>query len=150
MVSDFTWNKFVSNVQQWSAERGIYEHSTATAQLFKAFSEAGELADAVIKGDKEALKDAIGDVAVCIVNFAYMTDQPTLIDLRETHFEDLMAEVPMLFKSLFEQEVWSMLEDLVIISNTAKLNFLECCEHAWNEIKDRKGRMVEGGAFVKD
>lgn len=150
MTSKLTWNEFVSNVQQWSTERGIYEHSTATAQLLKAFSEAGELADAVIKNDIDGLKDAIGDVAVCVVNFAFMTSQNTSIDLRETSFEDLSAEVPMLFKSLFEQEVWSILEDLVIISNTAKLDFLECCTLAWNEIKDRKGRMVEGGAFVKD
>ena len=25
-----------------------------------------------------------------------------------------------------------------------------CCAAAWNEIKDRKGRMVPGGAFVKE
>jgi hypothetical protein len=26
----------------------------------------------------------------------------------------------------------------------------QCMEAAWNEIKDRKGHMVPGGAFVKD
>src|SRR5699024_9890193 len=56
----------------WAEERGIYEHSTPEAQLLKALSELGELADAVIKNDREALIDAIGDVAVCMVNYAKM------------------------------------------------------------------------------
>lgn len=92
------------NVIQWAAERGIYEHSTPQAQALKAVSEMGEVADAVIKGDRDALVDGIGDVVVCLINLAYMADT----DLEE------------------------------------------CVEAAWNEIKDRKGRMVAGGAFVKE
>ena len=30
------------------------------------------------------------------------------------------------------------------------LDITECLAAAWDEIKDRKGRMVPGGAFVKD
>src|SRR5690554_5846498 len=67
------WNEFKQNVERWAEERGIYEHSTPEAQLLKALSELGELADAVVKNDREALKDAIGDVAVCMVNYARMT-----------------------------------------------------------------------------
>jgi NTP pyrophosphatase (non-canonical NTP hydrolase) len=93
-----------ANVQQWAADRGIYTHSTLHAQVLKAVSEMGELADAAIKGDPCALEDAIGDVVVCLINAA------------------VMAEV--------EPEV--------------------CFARAWNEIKDRRGRMVAGGAFVKE
>jgi NTP pyrophosphatase (non-canonical NTP hydrolase) len=32
----------------------------------------------------------------------------------------------------------------------ADLDLAECMAAAWEEIKDRKGRMVAGGAFVKD
>ena len=31
-----TFDEFKNNVEQWAAERGIYEHSTAEAQLLKA------------------------------------------------------------------------------------------------------------------
>src|SRR5699024_12760953 len=72
--TSMNWNKFKNNVEQWAAERGIYEHSTPEAQLLKALSELGELADAVVKNDREALKDAIGDVAVCLVNYARMAN----------------------------------------------------------------------------
>jgi NTP pyrophosphatase (non-canonical NTP hydrolase) len=38
---------------------------------------------------------------------------------------------------------------LRIIAATAGVDFRECIEGAWNEIKDRKGRM-ENGIFVKE
>lgn len=60
------------NVINWAAERGIYEHSTIQAQVLKAVSEMGELADATIKGDRDAFIDAVGDVMVCLTNAAFM------------------------------------------------------------------------------
>ena len=38
---------------------------------------------------------------------------------------------------------------LTIIAQQIDFAIEECVEHAWNEIKDRKGRMVEG-IFVKE
>lgn len=66
------WDEFVSNVQQWAAERGIYERSTAEAQLLKAMSELGELADAHIKGDEPEKADGLIDTIVCLINYAHM------------------------------------------------------------------------------
>lgn len=89
-------------VRQWAEARGIYEHSTPQAQTLKAVSEMGELADNIIKG--RDVRDDIGDVIVCLILLAAMTET----------------------------------------------NLSECLQLAWDEIKDRKGRMVPGGAFVKD
>ena len=99
-----TFEQLAGSVQEWAAARGIYAHSNARAQLLKAFSEMGELADAEIKGDGPAARDAVGDVLVCLINFCAMRD----------------------------------------------LDITDCLSAAWDEIKDRKGRMVPGGAFVKD
>ena len=98
------FDKFQANVEQWADARGIYEHSTLQAQVLKAVSEMGELADEAIKGDGAALEDAIGDVVVCLINAAFL----------------------------------------------AQVDMNECFARAWNEIKDRKGHMVAGGAFVKE
>lgn len=38
---------------------------------------------------------------------------------------------------------------LVILAAQNDLSFEQCCELAWNEIKDRTGKMVDG-VFVKD
>lgn len=99
-----TFEQLTSNVKEWAALRGIYTHSNARAQLLKAFSEMGELADAEIKGDGLAARDAVGDVLVCLINFCALSG----------------------------------------------LDITDCLAGAWDEIKDRKGRMVTGGAFVKD
>lgn len=99
-----TFEQLTRNVQEWAAARGIFEHSSARAQLLKAFSEMGELADAEIEGNFLAARDAVGDVLVCLVNFCVLRD----------------------------------------------LDIIDCLSGAWDEISGRKGRMVPGGAFVKD
>ena len=47
--------------------------------MLKAVSEIGELCDAEGKGDIPAIKDAVGDVMVCLVNYCALRD----IDLVE-------------------------------------------------------------------
>jgi NTP pyrophosphatase (non-canonical NTP hydrolase) len=91
-------------IVEWARERGIHEHSTATAQLLKAMSEMGELADAEIKEQNSEQIDAVGDIVVCLINYAAM---------RGFSLQSALAA-------------------------------------AYDEIKDRKGRMVPGGAFVKE
>ncbi len=163
-----TFEQFQTNVQEWSEARGIYVHSTALAQALKAVSEVGELADATIKNDLDALKDAIGDVAVCLVNVAYMTkcqlDYNYIFDdaVHKRTAQEGAAEVAGSVGELsFELSgrnnntaiaacIDAGFHSLYVTAKANNLNFLECCEAAWNEIKDRKGHMVAGGAFVKD
>jgi uncharacterized protein YabN with tetrapyrrole methylase and pyrophosphatase domain len=63
-----------SDIIRWSEQRRIIPNSTPTAQLLKAFSEMGELADATAKQDREAIIDAVGDVMVCLVNYCALAD----------------------------------------------------------------------------
>jgi len=65
-----TFNEFEANVMQWSMDRGIYAHSTAQAQVLKAVSEVGELADNILKG--KDVTDDIGDIIVCLINVAFL------------------------------------------------------------------------------
>lgn len=97
-------NELETKILAWAEARGILENSTPQAQTLKAVSEMGELADNILKGRHEAVRDDIGDVIVCLINVAAMigTDLDT------------------------------------------------CLQTAWDDIKDRKGRMIPGGAFVKE
>jgi NTP pyrophosphatase (non-canonical NTP hydrolase) len=165
-----TFEEFKTNVEQWATERGIYEHSTPLAQALKACSEVGELCDAVIKGNLDAMADAVGDVAVCLVNVLHMKCAPLDLDYI---FGETPAKIDLEIKravagisfavgnvsySVAEGYDCEPLEEVLDASFyalrmtciAAELDFLDCCEKAWNEIKDRKGRMVPGGAFVKD
>lgn len=64
---------FEQNFIDWAHERGIYEHSSRQAQTLKAVSEMGELADAVLKGERDKVIDGIGDIIVCLTHVAFMT-----------------------------------------------------------------------------
>ena len=63
-----TLNDLEQNVIGWAKDRHIIPNATSTAQLLKAVSEIGELADAVNKGQRDEMKDAVGDVIVCLIN----------------------------------------------------------------------------------
>jgi NTP pyrophosphatase (non-canonical NTP hydrolase) len=91
-------------ILQWSEQRKIIPNSTPEIQLLKAMSEMGELADATIKKDQEAIIDAVGDVMVCLVNYCALQD----------------------------------------------LNLVDCMEVAYDQIKNRKGRLLPNGLFVKE
>lgn len=163
-----TFKQFKTNVERWQAERGIYEHSTALAQALKAVSEVGELADAVIKGDRDALKDAVGDVMVCLVGVAKMTgcdievrpliekyvpkNNQVLAALAAYYVSDLASNIGVYDgrKAFHEDSLDESIIHLALVAKGSNLTLLECCESAWLEIKDRTGKMVAGGAFVKD
>lgn len=99
-----TFDEFKTNVEQWATDRGIYEHSTAEAQLLKAVSEIGELADAHIKGDDPEKADGLIDTIVCLINYAHME----------------------------------------------RIDFSESMDAVWKILSARTGKMVVGGAFVKE
>jgi uncharacterized protein YabN with tetrapyrrole methylase and pyrophosphatase domain len=63
------FNEYEKLVIEWAKARCIIPNATSTAQLLKAVSEMGELADAVNKLDRYGIKDAVGDVVVCLINF---------------------------------------------------------------------------------
>ena len=54
-------------VIQWGEARGIVQNSTPAAQAVKTQEELDELVDAIRNGDKEAMKDAYGDILVTLV-----------------------------------------------------------------------------------
>jgi len=59
---------------QWAEARKIIPNSSAETQLLKAVSELGELADATIKKEPKKIRDGVGDVMVCLVNYCALQD----------------------------------------------------------------------------
>lgn len=167
---------FVSFVQRWADERGILEHGTQEGQFLKLLSEYGELCDAHAKNDEAARIDAVGDVLVCVVMTASFTPRlqsavPRLgADIGDLRLEGVcMAPGEYLHYYLLENlykfslartlslgslEQFATLRDVVHTLNAyckaSGLDIGQCMQAAWDEIKDRKGRMSEGGVFVKD
>jgi len=61
-------------VIQWAEKRKIIPNATPASQLLKLVSEVGELCDAEGKKDTPAIIDAVGDVAVCLINYCALKD----------------------------------------------------------------------------
>lgn len=76
------------NVIRWAEARRILPNSTPTAQLLKAVSEMGELADATTKGNREDAMDAVGDVLVCLINYCALQDF-NLVDCLELAYNQI-------------------------------------------------------------
>lgn len=83
-----TYAALESDVVRWSEARKIIPNSTPHAQLLKAMSEMGELADATLKGQKEEAMDAVGDVMVCLINYCALQDI-NLVDCMEMAYDQI-------------------------------------------------------------
>ena len=90
-------------IRLWANERGLYSGGDTKTQTLKLMEEAGEICRAVLKVDKQATMDGIGDCVVVLTNLA---------ELAGTSIED-------------------------------------CIDLAYEEIKNRTGKM-SNGTFKKD
>ena len=59
-------------ILDWAVDRQIIPNASSSTQMLKVVSEIGELADELIKGDREAMKLELGDVMVTLSIFAAM------------------------------------------------------------------------------
>ena len=92
-------------ILQWAEARKIIPNSTPDVQLLKAVSEIGELADATIKHDKEAIVDAVGDVMVCLINYCALQDIH-LVDCMEVAYDQIKnRRGTLLPNGVFQKEI---------------------------------------------
>jgi NTP pyrophosphatase (non-canonical NTP hydrolase) len=90
---------------QWSESRKIIPNSNPESQLLKAVSEMGELADATIKHDKEAVIDAVGDVMVCLINYCVLQDI-NLVNCMEVAYDQIKNRKGILLPNgVFQKEI---------------------------------------------
>jgi NTP pyrophosphatase (non-canonical NTP hydrolase) len=71
--------EYEMKVIQWAEARKIIPRATPQAQLNKALEELAELFKAESQKNMPAIKDGVGDVVVCLINYCALRD----IDLTE-------------------------------------------------------------------
>lgn len=91
------------NIRGWAEARNLIQGSTPEKQFVKLVEETGELAAGIMRKNRGAIMDGIGDAVVV----------------------------------------------LTILAAQHGVTIEECIDAAWDEIKDRKGRMIDG-VFVKE
>ena len=152
--------ELVQKVIQWAEDRNIIDGAKKTDQLHKLYQECGELSDNLCKG-KDA-RDDIGDITVVLIilakqsGFVFDSDQKTYTsstNAKIMYFE-LMSNVDCIrydirYNCLAETLVSCAYKSLLHICHALDYDVKECLEIAYNDIKDRKGEMIDG-VFVKE
>lgn len=156
------------NTKNWFIARGI-DQGDIDKQGLKLIEETGELVSGYLKNKEDVIKDSIGDVAVVVVGYAMMAGvnpEQVFFTKKEDYIPDfggVTAWIWMITDSAFQAKVAqdlgienSLLVNLQniicyldLICRELGYNFTECFESAYNEIKGRKGRWVNG-SFVKE
>ena len=75
------------DVLRWADARGILKNGNVQTQMLKGLSEYGELADAIIKRDREGIIDGLGDVLVVLLIVADMEGLDLLSCLESAYNE---------------------------------------------------------------
>ena len=167
-----TIQELVPLIQEWAKERGIFKKSTPFDQLLKTHEEVGELIKACYDNDKPAIQDAIGDTMVCLINYCHFIELDVIKKIKQAvelslPELDIITRVIEVYRSLdrlisinmrnegenlsepSEIRVFSIAHSLNEIALLENTTLEECLNIAYNKIKNRKGKMING-KFVKD
>lgn len=153
--------KLITNVQQWSIDRGL-DKADSKKQMLKLYEEFGELASGIAKRNKEVVKDSIGDVVVVLIILAQQQGVRLISDFELSH-ENISKENVVLEASEYigavsnfvkrnlkcEGHIVYLITYIQRIAKDEGLKFEDCLSLAWNEIKDRKGKLIDG-VWVKE
>lgn len=156
----------LEKVKQWFIDRDLENGGRLDKQSLKLSEEFGELCAGYLKKNEQLTKDSIGDCAVVIVGLALLNK----VDVQEVFLDEAFTDEYytiecMLFlnriisniqlsneftdKDIFIVDLTRSIYWLKSISKALGYDFEECFELAYNEIKDRKGKWIDG-TFVKE
>ena len=156
----------IDKVKKWFIDRDLENGGRLDKQSLKLSEEFGELCAGYLKKNEQLTKDSIGDCAVVIVGLALLIKE----DVNQIFEESVFVENRNVTKCLnwlnanisnfqlrqgsrqrkyCRLNLASSIGYLKSISNALGYDFEECFELAYQEIKDRKGRWIDG-TFVKE
>nr|DAY29663.1 MAG TPA: NTP-PPase-like protein [Caudoviricetes sp.] len=172
-TQNLTIKALVPLIHQWAKERKIYEQLTPFDELLKTHEEVGELIKACYDNDKPAIQDAIGDVMVTLINYCYFRKENfntiflNALSLKNNTNDDCVMLSFSANKLLIEllhseykmskynytgncyTQILYIVKYLNFITHSANTTLEECLNIAYNEIKNRKGKIING-KFIKD
>ena len=73
-VKPTSYRELEIHVLRWAEARGIIPYARPQAQLNKALEELAELFKAELQGNLHGIKDGVGDVLVCLINYCALKD----------------------------------------------------------------------------
>lgn len=163
-------NELNTHIIEWAKERELDTKGTVEAQAIKTVEELSELIKAICKNKKEDIIDSIGDVYVTLV-IGNMIGNGTNIELisektTDLFYDEIIEKIKDYSKTLllldisrdidsvlqFKYSSWVVGQTMALIMSIAylyNLDFTECVESAYNTIKNRHGKLIDG-MYIKD
>lgn len=156
----------LENVKQWFIDRDLENGGRLDKQSLKLSEEFGELCAGYLKKNEQVTKDSIGDCAVVIVGLALLIkedvnqifeesdkirkkDVLVCFNLLNANISEFQLSQNLASKELCRHNLVRSVGYLKSIGNELGYDFDKCFELAYQEIKDRKGRWIDG-SFVKE
>ena len=119
--------ELINNVIQWAADRDILNGSNALKQLDKTSEELNELQRAL--GQWYMLDELVACDAITPTSVVKQTQHEVELEVMDAYGDVLVT--------------------LIIASKLDGIDIQDALASAWNTIKDRKGRLING-KFVKE
>lgn len=166
-----TITEYTGLIKLWALDRNLIEGSSFSKQSSKLLEEVGEMSLHINKG--KPVVDDIGDIIVVITILCAIVGldvenyiPKTILEPSELEMDkdQLLAMINLgcsslavcQFQNNLEGSVRGMghviaglFEALEAMAEKYGVDVRDCLEEAYNEIKDRKGRMIDG-KFVKE
>lgn len=153
----------------WARWRDLDKKGTVEGQVIKTAEEVAELIIGLSKDDKDKIIDSIGDVYVTLVVGNLIQGKADFekafkraeVDSKNTvrHYGDpdkteqiinlMIATKEVLTLGYTTYTISLMLMNIMIVAGGNQLSFKNCVKSAYEEIKGRKGRIIDG-TFVKE
>ena len=160
-------NLILNKVKKWFVDRDLENGGRLDKQSLKLSEEFGELCAGFLKKNEALTKDSIGDCAVVVVGLALLIKEDVQSIFEESNnirrkgamdcFKLLNANISefqlsqdLASKEMCRHNLVHIVAYLKSISNILGYEFLECFTEAYNEIKDRKGKWIDGYEVEKE
>lgn len=152
--------ELIKKVEQWSVERGL-NTADPNKQRLKLWEEFGELNASMARNDREGAIDAIGDMLVVMIIYkqqlGYGSNYVLYPKKDNLDFIGRLEDIDLIDctgRGIYDSgnciECLGMIvENLTVLAYRLNTNLKECLAAAYDEIKDRRGKMVNG-VFVKE
>ena len=149
--------ELIKKIENWAEERNLIKGSTPQKQFIKLMEEFGELCAGISKNNIDMIKDSIGDCCVVMVILNKQVGKQSREmeffsfgnpDMSDFTIDKIVSDLADYAAHGYERP-FPMVSNLSDIADVYQLNFEDCIRQAYNEIKDRKGKMING-VFVKE
>lgn len=159
--------KLIKLIEQWAIDRGLDKKATVMGQILKTTEEGAELLIGISKGNKELIKDSIGDVFVTLVIGNMIGRNYDILSIyngaKATANKMSLKDNKIYYMSHITGHMWDLfllnnysvgflheiIRTLAITARYYGFTLEECVAAAYKEIAGRKGRVING-TFVKE